>query len=56
MKERILQFPEDVVVSIIADFAENYTFEEKNEVQTMHWYSNCNVPKFWNIRNFCILE
>ena len=39
MKECILQFLEDVVVSVV-DFAKNYTFKEQNEVQTMHWYSD----------------
>ena len=39
MKECILRFPEDVVVSVV-DFAENYTLKEQNEVQTMHWYSD----------------
>ena len=26
-----------MVVSVI-DFAENYSFKEKNEIQSMHWY------------------
>lgn len=32
-------FPDDVVVSVI-DFAENYSFKEQHEIQSMHWYSN----------------
>ena len=37
MKECILRFPEDVVVSVV-DFVKNYTFKKQNKVQTMHWY------------------
>lgn len=38
-KECIQRFPRDVVVSVI-DFAENYSFKEQNEIQSMHWYSS----------------
>jgi hypothetical protein len=31
-------FPADTIVSVI-DFAENYSFEVQNEVQSMHWHS-----------------
>ena len=34
-KDCIAKFPIDVVVSVI-DFAENYTFKEKNKIQSMH--------------------
>ena len=37
-KDCIQRFPKDVVVSVI-DFAENYSFKEQNEIQSMHWYS-----------------
>lgn len=37
-KECLTKFPSDVVVSVI-DFAENYSFKEQNEIQSMHWYS-----------------
>lgn len=36
-RECIKRFPNDVVVSVI-DFAENYSFKEQNEIQSMHWY------------------
>lgn len=38
-KNCLLKFPNDVVVSVI-DFAENYSFKEQNEIQSMHWYSS----------------
>ena len=38
-KDCIQRFPRDVVVSVI-DFAENYSFKEQNEIQSMHWYSS----------------
>lgn len=38
-KECLQVFPETVVLSVV-DFAENYTFKEQNEIQTMHWYSD----------------
>ena len=38
-KQSVQTFPEHVVVSVI-DFAENYTFQEQNEIQSMHWHSN----------------
>ena len=38
-KECLLRFPEDVVISVV-DFAENYTFKEQDEVQSMHWFSS----------------
>ena len=37
-KDCIAKFPTDVVVSVI-DFAENYTFKEQNEIQSMHWFN-----------------
>ena len=37
-RECLKSFPQDSVVSIV-DFAENYTFEVQNEVQSMHWHS-----------------
>lgn len=37
-KECLLNFPSNVVVSVI-DFAENYSFKIKNEIQSMHWWS-----------------
>ena len=52
IKECILQFPEDVVVSVV-DFAENYTFKEQNEVQTMHWYFD-QVTIFVHITYVCV--
>ena len=38
-KECLHTFPEDVVVSVV-DFAENYTFKEQDEIQSMHWFSS----------------
>lgn len=38
-KECLRIFPDDVVVSVV-DFAENYTFKEQNEIQSMHWFSS----------------
>lgn len=38
-KDCIQRFPKDVVVSVI-DFAENFSFKEQNEIQSMHWYSS----------------
>ena len=38
-KECIQSFPDDVVVSVV-DFAENYSFKEQNEIQSMHWHSS----------------
>ena len=32
------EMPRDVLLSHI-DFAENYSFEIQNEVQSMHWHS-----------------
>ena len=37
-KNCISDFPNDVVVSVV-DFAENYTFKQQNEIQSMHWCS-----------------
>jgi hypothetical protein len=37
-RECLANFPPDTVVSVI-DFAENYSFEVQNEVQSMHWHS-----------------
>ena len=37
-KNCLTMFPNDVVVSVI-DFAENYSFKEQNEIQSMHWYN-----------------
>lgn len=34
-KDCLLRFPDDVVVSVV-DFAENYSFKEQNEIQSMH--------------------
>lgn len=31
-------FPDDAIVSVV-DFAENYSFQVQNEVQSMHWHS-----------------
>ncbi len=31
-------FPHDSILSMV-DFAENYTFQEFNEIQKMHWHS-----------------
>ena len=38
-KNCVTEFPSDVIVSVV-DFAENYTFKEQNEIQSMHWWSN----------------
>lgn len=51
-KECIQSFPEDVVVSVV-DFAENYSFKEQNEIQSMHWYSS-QVTIFVHITYFRI--
>ena len=32
-------FPDDTIVSVV-DFAENYTFKEQNEIQSMHWHND----------------
>ena len=37
-KDSISLFPDNVVVSVV-DFAENYSFKEQNEIQSMHWYT-----------------
>jgi hypothetical protein len=37
-KECLKHFPSDTIISMI-DFAENYSFEIQNEMQSMHWHS-----------------
>ena len=37
-KNCLANFRDDTIVSVI-DFAENYSFEVQNEVQSMHWFS-----------------
>lgn len=32
-------FPSDTIVCVV-DFAENYSFKEQNEIQSMHWHSD----------------
>ena len=50
----VSQFPSDVVVSVV-DFAENYTFREQNEIQSMHWWS-VQVTIFVHITYFRVGE
>jgi hypothetical protein len=35
----MVDLPEDAILSHI-DFAENYSFEIQNEIQSMHWFSH----------------
>ena len=36
-RECLKVFPVDTMVSVV-DFAENYSFKEQNEIQSMHWH------------------
>ena len=37
-KKFIANLTNDMVI-LVVDFVENYTFKEKNEIQSMHWFS-----------------
>lgn len=38
-RECLKVFPTNTIVSVV-DFAENYSFKEKNEIQSMHWHTD----------------
>ena len=38
-RECLKVFPSDTIISVV-DFAENYSFKEQNEIQSMHWHTD----------------
>lgn len=38
-RECLKVFPADTIISVV-DFVKNYSFKEKNEIQSMHWHTD----------------